>query len=664
MKLNLRTPKVVLGLLALACVTAINPASAAILKDEKGLAWASRRDLTSQQFADAFDDYRQQGLMMVDVDAYPEGRGVRYSMIWRENSDRRGWAEHRDMTSNGYGQKWEEYRDRGFRPLDIEAYQNRNQLRWAGIWVENKEGIAWSSHRGLTGTAYGELFQEKSEAGFRLVDMEVYQTSSGLRYAAIWYENTDNRPWAQLRGLTRDRYQQEVDTRSQQGMRVVDFESYQTSDGQRYAAIWEQKPGFGWQTRTNRTEKEFANLWRQYRDEGYRLVDFERYETSSGTRYAGIWAENDARFRYGRKSDIDDIIETYQTDNNLPGISVAIIRNGEMIYRRGFGWADVAGQKVAHGETVYNSASVAKVIGGTLAAKLEDEERLRDGTTFNLDLTDTTATYLTGVPNANGRGTVSLPNEHTHTVEQLLSQLSCVAHYPWDGTSGTVPGIANQTTHYTSAMAAAQNIWGTGLVTQTSAGSACTVGGTWSYSTPAFTLAGAVLESATGRTLNQLLQNEIFSPYGLSSMRVQYASSSLPANYERAIPYNNSNNATSYSDNSWKVLGGGIETSTVDLARFGWKVLNAEILSADARDNRLWTRVDPSFTHGLGWSVTTDSSSRRTAEWNGSWTGARAFLRAYRDDDVVIAIMSNRTNHTVDDVGTLANEIGDEILAP
>src|SRR5690606_13357540 len=132
----------------------------------------------------------------------------------------------------------------------------------------------------------------------------------------------------------------------------------------------------------------------------------------------------------------------------------------------------------------------------------------------------------------------------------------------------------------------------------------------WNYSTHAFTFVGAVLEGATGKNLNDLFNDELFGPYNLGSMRVQFEDAALPFNRLRATPYrtqdavhtpgttdfidpphpvNNPNVATSYSDNSWKVIGGGIETSTYDLARFGWKVLNAEILSANARDNRLWT---------------------------------------------------------------------------
>jgi CubicO group peptidase (beta-lactamase class C family) len=595
--------------------------------------------------------------MMIDVDATRVGNSVRYGMVWRKNKDRRGWAEHRDMTSDQYSARWNEYKTKGYRPLDVEVYKVGSNMRYAGIWVQNKEKLGWASFRNDTSKSYGERFKKQRAAGRRLVDIEIYNTPSGFRIASIWYDNKSNAGWAALRGMTRNKYQAEVTARSKNGYRVVDFESYKTNNGQRYAAIWEKKPGYAWQVRTNLSATQFGNRWRQYLDEGYRLVDYEAYDTSNGIRYGGVWAENDARFRYARKSNLDTIVKNYRTANNLPSISVVAIRNGNVIYRRGFGNADVANNKTAHAETVYNTASVAKVIGGTLAAKLEDEGRLRNGSTFSLDLTDPISTYLTGLKNANGNGTVNVPSTHAAlTSDQLLSHLSCVVHY------NTTPSVANQTTHYSNNIAAVQSIWNTGLATQTRNGNPCTVGTTWSYSTHAYTFVGAVLEKVTGRTVNQLLRDELFKPYGLNSMRVQYASTRLPSNSLRAVPYTNSNVKTSYSDNSWKVLSGGIESSTLDLARFGWKVLNGEILSADARDNRLWTRVRSNRTHGLGWSIINDPSSRRIAEWNGSWTGARANLRAYRDNGLVIAIMSNRTNHTVTDVPGLSTAIGNEIL--
>ena len=643
------------GLLAIATDTAM----AAMIGNEKNLGWASFRDLTSAQFSSKFDEFSAAGYIMIDVDAYPQGSSLRYSMVWQKNTDGRDWAEHRNLTSAGYNDKWQEYRDLGYRPLDVEGYLKGSNLRFAGIWVDNVEGLGWSSRRNMTGAEYGDYFQQQKGKGRRPIDIEVYPTNSGLRYAAIWYENTPNKKWAALRNMTRNQYQNEVTDRAEKGFRVIDFESYPTANGQRYAAIWEKHPaGRAWVVRSDRSKLAFANLWRRYRDEGYRLVDFERYPTPQGQRYAGFWVENDSRFDYSRKSDIDDLIAQYRSDNNLPGISVAVIEDGKVIYRRGFGWADVEGGKVAHGETVYNAASVSKVIGGTLAAKLEDEGELKDGTPVDLDLTRQTARYLTNIP-IGGGDTVTLPNHHTHQVDELLAHLGCVAHYT------TNPSIANQTTHYANEIAAVQSIWNTQLVQN------CTVGTTRSYSTPGFTFIGAVLERATGRAVDTLVKQELADRYGLPSLRVQFTTSSLPANYERAVPYNGSNNATSYQNNSWKMLGGGIEIHAVDLARFGWKVLNGNIVDPTARDNRMWTPVragcgastSGACRNGLAWSLKS-VGGRRVAEHSGSWTGARSFIRVYRDDGLVIAVMSNRKGHSVDDVDGLTTNIGNAVLAP
>lgn len=609
-------------------------AQATVLKDEKNIDWASKRDLTSSQFSTEFNRYSNRGMMLIDIDAYKVGNGLRYSMVWRENTDNRRWAAHRNLTSSSYSQLWNTYRTAGYRPLDIAAYQSGNTTLYAGIWVENTENIGWSSYRNLSGTRYGEIFSDRVAAGYRLVDMEAYQTSNGLRYSAIWYRNTDNRGWAQLRGMTRETYQDEVNKRSAKGYMVVDFESYKMGAQRRYAAIWEKKPGYARQVRTNRNATGYANLWREYRDKGYRLIDFER----DGNNYSGIWVENNTtRYRYSRKSQLDEAMEDYLDDNNLPGISVAIIKDGSTIYRRGFGFADRGAGKVAHSETVYNAASVSKVIGGTLAVKLEETLTLADGRRFGLDLADPTANYID-----------NLPRHHRHTLEELASHIACIPHY------STTPGIPNQTNHYNNATDAVENIWNTGLLT------GCTRGSTRSYSTPAFTFLAAALEGATGRGINRLFEEELFGPHNLN-MRVQFAAADLPYNYERAKPYNNANMATNYRDNSWKVIGGGIETSANQLARFGWKVLDGQIVGDIARDNTLWQRVNGNTSNGIGWAINT-RNGRRVAEHGGSWTGARSNLRVYRDDGLVIAIMSNRTNHTVDDLGTLTERLANIVL--
>jgi CubicO group peptidase (beta-lactamase class C family) len=629
----------------LSIVAAAN-AQAGPITDERDVPWVSLRDLTNARYVEAFERYRS-GYRLIDVDAYPDNGELRYSMIWQRNTDGRRWASRRGMTSSEYHQWWERYRDEGLRPHDVEGYRTSSGLRFAGIWVENSEGVGWSSRRNLTSDEYGDYVREQRAAGRRPVDLELYETGAGRRIAAIFYDNPTGTAWAALRGMPRQRYQQEADERAASGFRILDFESYRTSSGQRYAAIWERSPAqHAWTVRSDRSERAFANLWRQYRDEGYRIVDFERYPTADGDRYAGVWIENASRFRYARKSHLDDVITTYRSANDLPGISVTVIKDGSVLYRRGFGWADVAGKKVAHSATVYNAASVSKVIGGTLAAKLEAERRIRDGTAVDLDLARRTDSYL---PDA--------PARHRHRVDQLLAHVGCVGHYT------TTPAIPNQTTHYDTAIDAVESIWDTGLR------SGCTIGRTRSYSTAGFTFVGAVLEQATHRSLPTLIRQELAVPYGLASMRVQWATPTLASDYDRAVPYDGDNDAVSYSDSSWKVLGGGIEVSALDLARFGWKVLDGEIVDATARDARLWspvragcgTSTSGACTNGIAWQLR--RSPERIAEHGGSWTGARSFLRVYRDSRIVVAVMSNRRDHAVDDVDVLTGEIADAVLA-
>lgn len=602
-------------------------------EEPAGLGWASFRDLTSDQFTEKFNEYKGD-YIMTDIDAYPGNGGLRYSMVWERNEENRAWAEWRDMNSDQYSAKWNEYKELGYRPSDVESYRSNGNNLYAGIWVDNTEGFGWSSHRGLTSEEYSNLFDEKVDEGFRVIDIEAYATDAGIRYAAIWYENVDDIDWFQYRNMTRTEYQEKVDELSADGFRQIDYESYTNDNNQqRYAAIWVKNSGnLASAVRTNREEIDYANFWRQYMDEGYRLIDFERYETPEGTKYGGVWVENASRYRWEHKAAINNLVENYQSANNVKGISVALIHKGNTVYRRGFGWADEDAGKKSHGRTVYLTASVSKVIGGTLAAKIEDEGVLADGTSVRLDLDNPTSNYIS-----------RLPAGHDHTVLELFAHLGCIWHYD----TGPEPAI----TYYANSLSAAQQIWGTAPL------AGCNPGTNRNYSTHGFTFAAAAIEQATGRSIAQLVEEEIGEQFGLNSIKVQYRESSLRSNYERAMPYTDAGNETTYADNSWKVLGGGIEASAVDLARFGWKTLDGQIVSPTARDNRLWQQV-PNSSNGIAWIITSQDG-RSIVEHNGSWTGARSHLRVYNADQLVIAVLTNQRGH---DPSTLVRDIGNAVL--
>ena len=129
---------------------------------------------------------------------------------------------------------------------------------------------------------------------------------------------------------------------------------------QRYAAIWVKNTnGRGWYAYRDMTAQEYGNRWLQLRDGGYRVIDFEVYNTAQGTRYAGVWRQNGDRPNWRLKERVTALIEGYLKNNDIAGLGVAIAVDNQFRYLRGFGYADIAANRVFHSGTclLYTSPS-------------------------------------------------------------------------------------------------------------------------------------------------------------------------------------------------------------------------------------------------------------------------------------------------------------------
>ena len=608
--------------LALAGAATASPLLPSAVFDPTTTGWVSLRDLTSAQFAQRFEELKNKGMMVVDLEVDVIGGSYRVGAVFRSNPDGRGWYSHRDLTDAQFHARWLELKGQGYRLVDQETYVVGGSRRYAGVFVQNKEGLAWASYRNATSAEFSAKFDEYRDAGYLPVDVEVYPTGSGLRYAAAWVKNVEGLAWKLRRGLTSSEYSAAFDSYKAQGLRSVDVESVKTSDGQRYAGIWiKNVGGRGWYARRDLTALEYRNWWNRYTDMGYRLDGYEKYETASGARYAGIFRQTSKRPDWKLRANVDALVQKELDDFDVPGFSVAVSVDGEFVYQRGFGWQDEADGIWMHGNSVNRIASVSKAVAGVLALRM-------DAKYGSLSMADKVRTHLP-----------QLPRHHSYSVAQTVMNRSCVVSYP-DGFDEQ-----NQT-HYDTALDAVEEFMDQRL--------GCTPG-SYLYSTHAYTVLGAVLEKVAGKSIDQIVLDEITNPFGLETLRPETQAGGLD---DRVQLYRTNGDEYDGDDTSNKTLGGGLVSTARDLVRFGNGILDGTILTA-AQRTTLWT---PIGGYAYGWDVgTADHAGERVVGKSGGQPGAKSYLRVYPDDGIVIAVLSNRWKggHSA---SALSKRIGELVL--
>jgi hypothetical protein len=107
------------------------------------------------------------------------------------------------------------------------------------------------------------------------------------------------------------------------------------------------------------------------------------------------------------------------------------------------------------------------------------------------------------------------------------------------------------------------------------------------------------------------------------------------------------------------VLGGGLEASALDVARFGMKLMDGDILTPTSL-HRLWNAPDGRSDYAYGWNTNFDTCTAVVAK-NGGQPGANSYVRLYPTRGIAIAVLTNRWNGGHSTM-TLGREIGKIML--
>ena len=339
--------------------------------------------------------------------------------------------------------------------------------------------------------------------------------------------------------------------------------------------------------------------------------------------------------------ELNQRIDIYLNDqvrtHSIPGLTAAVVRDGEVVYIGAFGVRQIGKDEKLTPEHVFHFASVSKPFVATAFMQLVEQGLM--------DLDDPVIKYLPYFRLADERYSAI-------TIRQMLNHTSGmpdVQDYEWDKPQ-TDEGAAER---YVRQIASEQLLWAPGEG--------------WRYSNMAYDVLGDVIAKVSGLSFEEFIRANILVPVGMNRSSFIYSDIQgalrttghvgEPAQVSDVYPYNRRHAPSSTLNTSVSQMTSWM---LVNLNR--GEINGRRILRAESYD-LLWTGTTETSTNdsqvGLSWFLG-EHAGHRTVGHGGGDTGFRSYILLLPDDNIGVVLASNwsRTN-----TGAIAHGILDLILA-
>lgn len=330
---------------------------------------------------------------------------------------------------------------------------------------------------------------------------------------------------------------------------------------------------------------------------------------------------------------VQALIEQKIANDHIPSISVAVARNGQILWEKGFGWANRERHIAASEQSMYSLASVTKLMTASAIMVLRDRKQL--------DLDRPINAYL-------GSAKLKSPvwNPSDATVRRVATHTAGLATYDngyhCRGNEGDCQDIMLSRFGVL--------IWRPGE--------------RFDYSNLGYGALGDVIRHVSGMKYADFLTTQVLAPLGMTHCSL----GSAPGLEEYAAQrYSGSDgSAADWSPNepSSQEAASSLFCSAHDLVRFGMFHLKEHVaekvpvLFSSAIDEMQNSAVpaDDGYRYGFGWWHE-ERFGYKVMYVSGGYEYAQALLFTVPDERIVIVVLIN-TGHA-----TLAQEVADEIAS-
>lgn len=305
---------------------------------------------------------------------------------------------------------------------------------------------------------------------------------------------------------------------------------------------------------------------------------------------------------------IDQFIADEMARQKIPGLSLAVVRDGRIVHVKGYGLASVEHGVPVKTETIFQSGSVGKQFTAAAIMLLVEDGKL--------GLDDPITKYFNPAPD-HWKGI---------TIRHLLTHTAGTTDYP-DGFDFRIDYSEEDLLKVAA---------GVPLAFQP--------GERWSYSNLGYVMLGILIGKATGKFYGDFLQERIFRPLGMTTARIINEADIIP---NRSAGYRLVKGELKH--HQWvaprlnTTADGSLYLTALDLAKWDAALYGEKLLKKSSLD-RIWTPVrlnnGRSYPYGFGWELK-QVGGRRLIEHGGSWQGFKSFIARYVDDRLTVIVLAN-----------------------
>ncbi len=306
--------------------------------------------------------------------------------------------------------------------------------------------------------------------------------------------------------------------------------------------------------------------------------------------------------------EVDKYIESEMKSQNIPGIAVAVLRDGDIILAKGYGYSNIEHQVPVKSETIFQSGSIGKAFTVMAILMLAEEGKL--------SIDDKVNKYLDDAPKA----------WDEITIRHLLQHTSGLGGYPEN---------LNMRADYTE-----QDFYNLfkNLPLEFRPGEKR------GYSNVGFSILGMVIGKVTGKFYGEYLKDRIFIPLQMNTARVISEEDIV---HNRAAGYRlvdgelKNQEWVSPSNNS--DAAGALYMSILDIAK--WEnALNSRKLLTDESYDAMWspliTKDGVEQTFGFSWHIN-ELNGKKIIGHSGGWQGFNGNFSRYPEQKLAVILFTN-----------------------